>query len=68
MITYILPRGRMERLSLISRALSLSVTFHVVTYFLITLQWPHTLLSSVLSLFLLYVHPGKGPLIMNYAI
>ena len=45
----------MERLTLISQALSLSVIFYVVTYFLITLQWPHTLLSINISIYFLYL-------------
>jgi len=52
--------GRMERLTLISQALSLSVIFYVITYFLITLQWPHTLLSIFMSTYFLYLFSTRS--------
>jgi hypothetical protein len=60
--------GRMEKFVLISQAVSLSVIFYVVTYFLITWQWPHTLLSIFLSVILLHSYLRKGPLILSYAV
>jgi len=39
----------MEKLTLISLAVSLSVIFYVVTYFLITWQWPQTFLSVFMT-------------------
>jgi hypothetical protein len=45
----------MEKLALISQAVSLSVIFYVVTYFLIIWQWPVTLLSIFLSTYFLYL-------------
>jgi hypothetical protein len=45
----------MEQLALVSLAVSLSVIFYVVTYFLITWQWPQTLLSILMSAFFLYL-------------
>jgi hypothetical protein len=45
----------MEKLVLISQAVSLSVIFYVVTYFLVTWQWPQTLLSMFLSTFFIYL-------------
>lgn len=45
----------MEKLALISLTLSMSVIFYVVTYFLITWQWPQTLLSVILSIFFIYL-------------
>jgi hypothetical protein len=53
------PGGRMEKLALISQAVSLSVIFYVVTYFLITWHWPETLLSIFVSMCLLYLFFGK---------
>jgi hypothetical protein len=51
--------GRMERLTLVSQALSLSVIFYVVTYFLITWQWPQTLLSIFMCTLFLYLYLGE---------
>jgi hypothetical protein len=51
--------GRMEKLVVISQAVSLSVIFYVVTYFLITWHWPHTLLSIFLCTFFLYSYLAK---------
>jgi hypothetical protein len=51
--------GRMEKLVLISQAVSLSVIFYVVTYFLITWHWPHTLLSIFLGTFFLNLFLAK---------
>jgi hypothetical protein len=45
----------MEKVALISQAISLSVIFYVVTYFLVTWQWPHTLLSIFVSTSFLYL-------------
>jgi hypothetical protein len=53
------PGGRMEKLALISQAVSLSVIFYVVTYFLITWQWPETLLSVYMSTYFLYLFIGE---------
>jgi hypothetical protein len=62
----------MEKLVLISQAVSLSVIFYVVTYFLITWQWPESLLSLFLSTFFLYLflledtsHTVQNPLIYS---
>ena len=49
----------MEKLALVSLAVSLSVIFYVVTYFLITWQWPQTLLSIFMSTFFLYLFYGE---------
>ena len=49
----------MEKLALVSLAVSLSVIFYVVTYFLITWQWPQTLLSVCMSTFFLYLFYGE---------
>jgi hypothetical protein len=64
--------GRMEKLVLISRAVSLSVIFYVVTYFLITWYWPETLLSIFLVTFFLCLfwvkeisHTEQNPLIYH---
>jgi hypothetical protein len=40
----------MEKLALVTLAVSLSVIFYVVTYFLITWQWPQTLLSIFMNM------------------
>ena len=45
----------MEKLTLISLAVSLSVIFYVVTYFLITWQWPQTILSVFMSTCFLFL-------------
>ena len=47
-------RANMEELILISQAVSLSVVFYVVIYFLITWYWPATLLSVFVCTFVLY--------------
>jgi hypothetical protein len=47
--------GRIEKLALVSQTVSLSVTFYVVTYFLITLQWLETLLPIFVSTCFLYL-------------
>ena len=44
----------MEKFILISQAVSLSVVFYVVIYFLITWQWPASLLSLFVCTVLLY--------------
>jgi len=50
----------MEKLTLISLAVSLSVIFYVVTYFLITWQWPQTILSVFMSTcFLIMISNGS---------
>jgi hypothetical protein len=49
----------MEKLVLVSLAVSLSVIFYVVTYFLIAWQWPQTLLSIFLTAFFLYLIVGQ---------
>jgi hypothetical protein len=49
----------MEKLTLISQTVSLSVIFYVVTYFLITWQWPETLLSVYMSTYFLYLFIGE---------
>jgi hypothetical protein len=54
------PGGRMEKLTLISQAVSMSVIFYVVIYFLIMLQWPETLLSIFVSAFFLYIFCGES--------
>jgi hypothetical protein len=61
--------GRMEMLVLMSRAISLSVIFYVVAYFLMTWQWPHSLLSIFLATFFVCLffkkgtnHPDQNPL------
>jgi len=48
----------MEKLTLISLAVSLSVIFYVVTYFLITWQWPQTILSVFMSTYFLIMISG----------
>jgi len=50
----------MEKLVLVSLAVSLSVIFYLVTYFLITWQWPQTLLSIFLATFFLYLIVDEG--------
>jgi VIT1/CCC1 family predicted Fe2+/Mn2+ transporter len=46
----------MEKFVLLSLAFCLSVVFYVVTYFLITWQWPQTILSmSVCALVLFFL-------------
>ncbi len=56
----------MEKLVLVSLAVSLSVIFYVVTYFLISWQWPQTLLSVIMSIFFLYRFSGeRGSLSMS---
>ena len=53
--------GRMEKLVLISQAVSRGVIFYVVIYFLITWHWPETLLSVFMSTyFLLFVFQKVG--------
>ena len=52
----------MERLTLISRAFSLSVIIYVATYFLIILQWPHTVLSIFMSGCFLYLLSTRSAL------
>jgi hypothetical protein len=50
----------MENLAFVSQAVSLSVIFYVVTYFLITWHWPVSLLSIFVSTLFLYMfrrHP-----------
>ena len=50
----------MEKLTLISLAVSLSVIVYVVTYFLITWQWPQTILSVFMSTyFLIMISKGS---------
>jgi len=64
----------MEKLTLVSLAVNLSVIIYVVTYFLITWQWPETLLSIFVSIFFLYLflvnqttHIEQNPLIKSLA-
>ena len=49
----------MEKLALISLTVSLSVIFYVVTYFLITWQWPQTILSVFMSVYFLFRFSGE---------
>jgi hypothetical protein len=49
----------MEKFILISQAVSLSVVFYVVIYFLITWYWPATLLSVFVCTFVLYFLIGQ---------
>ena len=49
----------MEKFILISQAVSLSVMFYVVIYFLINWQWPETLLSVFVCSFILYFLIGE---------
>jgi len=55
----------MEKLTLISQTVSLSVIFYVVTYFLIAWQWPQTLLSIFLATFFINLVLVKGKLILR---
>jgi len=56
----------MEKLVLVSLAVSLSVIFYVVTYFLIAWQWPQTFLSIFMSTFFFYLFYGeRGSLILS---
>ena len=48
----------MEKFILIYQAVSLSVVFYVVIYFLITWQWPQSLLSIFMSTYFLYIFFG----------
>ena len=50
----------MEMLVLMSRAISLSVIFCVVAYFLMTWQWPLSLLSIFLATFFVCLFLIKG--------
>ena len=45
----------MEKFILISLAVSLSVIFYVVTYFLISWQWPETFLSMFVCTIVLFL-------------
>jgi hypothetical protein len=49
----------MEKFILISQAVSMSVVFYVVIYFLITWYWPATLLSVFVCTFVLYFFIGQ---------
>jgi hypothetical protein len=49
----------MEKFILLSQAVSLSVIFYVVIYFLITWQWPETLLSFFACTLTLYFLVGE---------
>ena len=44
----------MEKFIVLTQAASLSVIFYVVIYFLISWQWPETLLSVFVCTFVLY--------------
>lgn len=62
----------MEKLVLISQAVSQGVIFYVVAYFLMTWHWPQTLLSIFLGTFFLYLflvketnHTEQNPLIYS---
>jgi len=52
----------METFILISQAINLSVIFSVVTLFLLTWQWPATLLSILVYALLLYLFRERRPL------
>ena len=49
----------MEKLILISQAVSLSVVFYIVIYFLTTWYWPGTLLSLFVCTFILHFLIGE---------
>ena len=49
----------MEKFVLISLAVSLSVMFYVVAYFLITWQWPETMLSISVCAIVLFLLIGE---------
>jgi hypothetical protein len=57
--TVSVPNNFLEKFVLISQTVSMSVIFYVVTYFLITWQWPETLLSIFVSTFLLDLFSGE---------
>jgi divalent metal cation (Fe/Co/Zn/Cd) transporter len=56
----------MEKFILASRAVSLSVIFSVVAYFLIVWHWPETLLSIFVSIFFLYLSWKNRPLRLRH--
>jgi hypothetical protein len=58
----------MEKLVLISLAVSLSVIFYVVTYFLITWQWPQTFLSVFMSTCFLYLFSRVSVKSLSYTV
>ena len=58
----------MEKLTLISLAVSLSVIFYVVTYFLITWQWPQTILSIFMSTYFLIMFSKGSVNPLSYAV
>ena len=58
----------MEKLTLISLAVSLSVIFYVVTYFLITWQWPQTILSVFMSTYFLIMISKGSVKSLSYAV
>jgi hypothetical protein len=58
----------MENLTLISLAVSLSVIFYVVTYFLIAWQWPQTILSVFMSIYFLIMFPKGSVKSLSYAV
>jgi hypothetical protein len=58
----------MENLTLISLAVSLSVIFYVVTYFLITWQWPQTFLSVFMSTYFLIMLSKGSVKTLSYAV
>ena len=60
--------GRMEKLTLVSLAVSLSVIFYVVTYFLITWQWPQTILSIFMSTYFLIMFSKGSVKPLSYAV
>jgi hypothetical protein len=49
----------MEKFILISLAVSLSVIFYVVAYFLISWQWPETMLSITVCAIVLFLLIGE---------
>ena len=58
----------MEKLTLISLAVSLSVIFYVVTYFLITWQWPQTFLSVFMSTYFLIMFSKGSVKAISYTV
>jgi len=58
----------MEKLTLVSLAVSLSVIFYVVTYFLITWQWPQTFLSVFMSTYFLIMISKGSVKPLSYAV
>jgi hypothetical protein len=59
MLASVVHGGDMEKFILISQAVSLSVVFYVVIYFLVTWYWPATLLSVFVCTIVLYFLTGQ---------